>query len=100
MLKMKIHVFAFLLLLNVDQFLADVEYGTGFQCYKCTDEESDCMDGSHLGTLVDCPPEADACLKAHAVISGIHTYVRSCGIWGDGKDGDCVAHGNLGKTTV
>ena len=51
-----------------------VQTGTGFQCYKCTEEDSDCLNGSHLGTLVDCPPESDACLKTHAGIITIIWY--------------------------
>merc|ERR1719362_1534312 len=56
-------------------------------CLKCYEWS----DKTQLGETVECPPEANACLKAEAEVYKTKGYARSCGMLeGDAQDGDCI----------
>merc|ERR1712096_338592 len=86
--KMKVNIIAILVSCFISQAVA-------LKCYHWSDEDD-------FGEVIECPKEADACLKAHAEVVGTKATARSCGILGDGKDGDCIKQedGRLGKSTV
>merc|ERR1712141_245482 len=58
--------------------------GLCLKCYEWSDK-------TQLGETVECPPEANACLKAEAEVYKTKGYARSCGMLeGDAQDGDCI----------